>query len=125
MTGDSEALVLLERCQRGDLDALGDLYDLFGNRVYRLSLSILGQPADAEDAVQEVFLRVFDKAESFAGRSSVGTWLYRLTTNACLNLRRRQKKQPLSLVTDEPPAPALDRGPTEAARPGAERELPG
>ena len=74
--------------------------------MYRLSLSILGQPADAEDAVQEVFLRVFDKADSFAGRSAVGTWVYRLTVNACLNLRRKRLKQPLALVEDAEALPA-------------------
>ncbi len=81
---------VLDRCQAGEIDALGQVYDAYGQRVYRLCRSLLGQDADAEDASQEVFLRIHAKASSFGGRSKFSTWIYRLTVNHCLN-RRKQR----------------------------------
>jgi RNA polymerase sigma-70 factor (ECF subfamily) len=66
---------------------------------------VLGTRSDAEDASQEVFLRIVDKAGTFAGRSQVSTWIHRLTVNFCLNqLKSRQRKSSMSLDG----MPALD-----------------
>jgi RNA polymerase sigma-70 factor (ECF subfamily) len=80
----------LERLSRGDARALRPLWEAYGDRVYRLCARILGQRADAEDATQEVFLRILAKASSFSGRSRFSTWVYRLTVNHCLNDRARR-----------------------------------
>jgi RNA polymerase sigma-70 factor (ECF subfamily) len=72
---------------------LRKLFEQHGPVVYRRALRILGNPADAEEATQEVFMRVIRCAESFEERSQVTTWLYRITTNYCLNLVRDRKRQ--------------------------------
>lgn len=98
MTDDQQAADALKRCHSGDVEALGMLFGLFGDRVYRLCFHVLGSQADAEDATQEVFLRVFAKAGTFAGRSQVSTWIHRLTVNFCLNqLKSRKRKSTTSL----------------------------
>jgi RNA polymerase sigma-70 factor (ECF subfamily) len=81
----------LHALQRGDVRALETVFRLFGDRVHRTCRNLLGQPADADDAAQEVFLRVLDKARTFAGGSLFSTWLYRLTVNHCLNVRKRRR----------------------------------
>jgi RNA polymerase sigma-70 factor (ECF subfamily) len=83
MTGDTRAadLELLSRMRAGDLLAFEDVYRQHGTRLYNLALRMLGEPSDAEDAVQEAFLLAFRKLESFKGESSLGTWLYRLAMN--------------------------------------------
>lgn len=98
MTDDQQATEALKRCHSGDVEALGVLFGLFGDRVYRLCFNVLGSQSDAEDASQEVFLRVFAKAGTFAGRSQVSTWIHRLTVNLCLNqLKSRKRKSATSL----------------------------
>lgn len=69
-------------------DDLPRIFDQHGAMVYRRALRLLGSPADAEDATQEIFIRAFRAAASFDGRSSVATWLYAITTNYCLRLLR-------------------------------------
>ena len=101
MTDDNEKdLAALKRCQAGDVGAIGMLFDAFGDRVYRLSFNLLGCHAEAEDATQEIFLRIFDKAGTFAERSKVSTWVHRLTVNFCLNLLKARKRRPLTLVEE-------------------------
>ncbi|MFK5957095.1 MAG: RNA polymerase sigma factor [Planctomycetota bacterium] len=98
MTEDQQASDALKRCHSGDVEALAVLFGIFGDRVYRLCFNVLGSQSDAEDAAQEVFLRVFAKAGSFAGRSQVSTWIHRLTVNFCLNqLKSRKRKATTSL----------------------------
>jgi RNA polymerase sigma-70 factor (ECF subfamily) len=90
----------LHALQGGDLGALAAAFRMYGDRVHRTCRNLLGQDADADDATQEVFLRVLDKARTFAGAARFSTWLYRLTVNHCLNLRRRQR----SAGSDDPDA---------------------
>jgi len=74
-----------------DLGALRSVYERHGARVQRLCLRLLGSPADAEDAAQEVFLRLFERAASFDGRARFSTWLHRLTVNLCLHRLERER----------------------------------
>ena len=68
----------------------------YGPMVYRRAFQILGHSGDAEEAMQEVFIRALKGIEAFDGRSQVSTWLYRITTNFCLNtLRNRKRRQEL------------------------------
>ncbi|HLQ39316.1 MAG TPA: sigma-70 family RNA polymerase sigma factor, partial [Planctomycetota bacterium] len=102
----------LHALQRGDVRALAAVFRLYGDRVHRTCRNLLGQHADADDAAQEVFLRVLDKAHTYAGGARFSTWLYRLTVNHCLNVRRR----PRLAGGDDPdalPSPLLS--PVEAA----------
>ena len=65
----------------------------YGPLVYRRALFLLGSAADAEDAVQEVFARMLVNRDGFRGEASPSTWLYRITTNHCLNVLRDGKRR--------------------------------
>lgn len=79
---------LVARCRAGDLAAFEDIYRAHSGRLYSVACRMLGNPADAEDILQEVFLTAHRKLASFRGESSLGTWLYRLATNVCLDYLR-------------------------------------
>lgn len=90
----------------------------FSARVYRQALRILGSPQDAEDATQEVFLKVYTGFESFRGDAEISTWIYRITFNVCVTMR--QKRRSTSVALSEPEVgsareiPNPDAGPDEA-----------
>jgi len=100
-TGDVRAadLELAQRCRQGDATAFEELYRAHAGRLYNLVLRMTGSADDADDMLQEVFLHAHRKLASFRGDSSLGTWLYRLAVNYCLDvLRGRQAK--MTRVTD-------------------------
>jgi RNA polymerase sigma-70 factor (ECF subfamily) len=78
-------------CRSGNPKGLKTLYEMHREKVYRLSWRMLGTPQDAEDAVQEVFLKAFRTASQWRGDSAFSTWLYRMTSNHCLDILRRKK----------------------------------
>jgi len=84
-------LEAINRCQRGDITGLDVLYEMHRTKVFNLSWRMLGSPHDAEDSLQEVFLKVFDRIKNYRGDSAFSTWLYRMTTNHCLDILRRRK----------------------------------
>ncbi|MDY0002313.1 MAG: RNA polymerase sigma factor [Polyangia bacterium] len=96
--GLSGELELVQACQVGDPVALGRLYQLYAGRVYRVVCRMLG-PQDAEEGVQEVFIKIFRGISGFRGESGVGTWIYRLAVNASLSMlsRRRRRRERLGL----------------------------
>jgi len=86
-------LDLAARCRAGDLEAFEELYREHAGRLFNLAYRMTGAAADAEDLVQEMFLLAHRKLASFKGESSIGTWLYRLGVNLCVDhLRSRQHK---------------------------------
>ncbi|HEX4565006.1 MAG TPA: RNA polymerase sigma factor [Vicinamibacterales bacterium] len=78
-------LQLVERCRRGELGAFDELYKAHSGRLYSLACRMLGNPADAEDLLQEIFLSAHRKLDSFRGDAALGTWLYRLGMNQILD----------------------------------------
>jgi RNA polymerase sigma-70 factor, ECF subfamily len=83
----------LQKAKRGDADAFIELCAPFEGMVYRHCLQMLKNPADAQDAAQEAMLRAFRSFSSFQERSELGTWLYRIAHNICLDsLKRAQKR---------------------------------
>jgi RNA polymerase sigma-70 factor (ECF subfamily) len=85
---------LAARCRAGDRDACEELYRRHAPRVLGLARRMIGSAEDAEDAVQDVFLAVFRKLDSFRGESTLATWLYRLAMNVCLDrLRSRGTRE--------------------------------
>lgn len=92
--------VLLERVRGGDTSALEALMQRFAPRIYRVAHGITRSDADAEEVVQDVFLTLFRKASGFEGRAALGTWMYRVATNAALN-RRRGKRQQLEVKLED------------------------
>jgi RNA polymerase sigma-70 factor (ECF subfamily) len=87
MTGGPRGaeLGLVERCKNGELGAFEELYRAHAGRLYSLAYRMLGNAADAEDLLQEIFLSAHRKLESFRGESALGTWLYRLAMNQILD----------------------------------------
>src|SRR6478672_12133107 len=78
-------LALVERCRRGELGAFEELYRTHSGRLFSLALRMLGNPADAEDLLQEIFLSAHRKLDSYRGEAALGTWLYRLAMNQILD----------------------------------------
>jgi len=83
---------LAEQCKRGNLRAFERLYEIHSPRMKSLAFHMLGSQADAEDAVQEAFLKVHKAVAGFEGHSSLATWVYRILLNCCYDaLRKRQR----------------------------------
>jgi RNA polymerase sigma-70 factor (ECF subfamily) len=99
---DDEALLrLIARAQE---NALGELYDRYNRLVYSVALNALGDPARAEEVTQEVYLRVWEKAETYrAEQGRVATWLAGIARNHSIDLFRRgqARKQNLHISWDE------------------------
>ena len=107
---------LVARCQEGDVEAFEVLYRQHAARLYTLACRMAGSPEDGEDLLQEIFLQAHRKLGSFKGDSAIGTWLYRLALNHCLDyVRSRQAK--MSKLTDTLDADA-------SFQPTARRETP-
>jgi len=102
-------LELAQAAARGDEAAFSSIIRTHADAVYGHALRFFGDPQTAEDATQEVFIKVFRTIGSYDGRSRLSTWLYRVTHNACLDMARsgRRTPQPVDPVTIEPP-PAAD-----------------
>jgi RNA polymerase sigma-70 factor, ECF subfamily len=101
-------LALVERCRRGDLGAFDELYRTHARRLYGLTVRMLSNTADAEDMLQEIFLAAHRKLDSFRGESALGTWLYRLAVNLCLDHLRSRAGRAMQLtdaLDDEPALP--------------------
>ena len=87
MTGEK---VLLARAKKGEIAAFESLMTAYENRVYTLALRSMGSEQDAADITQEVFLRTWKNLDSFRGDSSFSTWLYRVTSNLCIDFARKR-----------------------------------
>ena len=86
-------LELAGRIRAGDGVAFEELYRQHATRLYNLAYRMAGSPVDAEDLLQDIFLLAYRKLGSFRGESTLGTWLYRLGMNHCLDvLRSRQAR---------------------------------
>jgi RNA polymerase sigma-70 factor (ECF subfamily) len=89
---------LLARFAQGEAEVLDELFRRYRNLAYRVAFRLLGNEADALDAVQNGFIKVLTNLSSFQGRSSFKTWLLRVVSNAALDLgRQRSRKEALSL----------------------------
>jgi RNA polymerase sigma-70 factor (ECF subfamily) len=88
---EPELTDVIERLKSGDQRALETIFNLYSVKLYNVALRILGEPADTEEVIQDVFWTVYRKAKSFQGYSQFSTWLYRLTVNAALGKIRRRK----------------------------------
>lgn len=85
-------LAAVERTRGGDTAAFRVLVERYGRSVFRLAFRMTGNEFDAEDVVQETFLRAFKQLDSYESRSSFGTWLYRIAANYSLDLIRARKR---------------------------------
>jgi RNA polymerase sigma-70 factor (ECF subfamily) len=91
---------LVDRLRAGDEAALETLIAQFGTRVYRVAYGITRSAPDAEEVVQDVFLSLFRKIGTFEGRAALGSWIYRIATNAAL-IKRRGKRAEVEVSLEE------------------------
>lgn len=90
----------LEALREGDRAEFAQLVEQYSPMIYRLGLKMLNNPQDAEDILQETFIKAYKHIDKFDGRSSVSTWLYRIATNEALMSLR--KKRPDTVSFDVP-----------------------
>ena len=84
--------LLLQRAKDGDQAAFGELVTLYEKKGYALTLRMCKHPEDAAEAAQEAFLAAWQGLKFFRGEASFSTWLYRLASNACVDLLRRESR---------------------------------
>ena len=89
--------ISIDALKAGDRAAFAQLVETYSPHIYRLALKILNDPQDAEDVLQETFIKALKNLPAFEGRSSISTWLYRIAVNEALMLIRRQKPGAVSL----------------------------
>lgn len=83
---------IIQRSQAGDETAFAALFDKYKNLVYRTAYLMLGDTQEAEDALQEVFLRVYRSLDTYdPSRGAFTTWLHQITVNHCLNQLRKRR----------------------------------
>jgi RNA polymerase sigma-70 factor (ECF subfamily) len=103
---------LCARVARRDQQAFELLVERHQARAYRLACSILGNEADARDVSQDAFIRLYESANRFDGRSRFSTWFYRVLVNLCIDHRRRgkwwSKLLPLAGPGDDPDEPGIE-----------------
>ena len=92
---------LLARHKAGDREAFGELFTGHRDRLWAVALRTTGNPEDAADALQDAAVSAFRSADRFRGDSAVGTWLYRIVVNACLDRLRRKAAHPTSPIPEE------------------------
>ena len=85
-------LLLISRARGGDRDAFGELVEQYRDNVYRLAYRMCGNAYDADEAAQEAFVAAWRALPNFRGDAKFSTWLYRLTTNAAIDVMRREKR---------------------------------
>jgi RNA polymerase sigma-70 factor (ECF subfamily) len=85
---------LVERLRKGDSEAFRELVARYENKVYRLAIKLTRNEALAEEVLQEVFLKIYQKIDTFRGEAALSSWIYRIAANACfakLNLEKRHQ----------------------------------
>jgi RNA polymerase sigma-70 factor (ECF subfamily) len=82
---------VVHRLKAGDLQALNELMNQHKDEFYRLAYRILGNKEDAEEILQDTFLRAYQKIASYEGKAKLSTWLYRICVNRCLNRLESRK----------------------------------
>jgi RNA polymerase sigma-70 factor (ECF subfamily) len=109
---------LVEGCKRGNLRAFERLYELHAARLKSVAFHLLGRREDAEDAVQETFLKVYRAMEGFEAQAGVATWMCRILINCCYDAMRKQQR-----LAEQPAGRELARGADVALRIALERAL--
>ena len=99
MTGCHDDLSLVNACRAGQTEAFGVLVRRYQDRLYPTILRLVGSPEDAQDVLQDAFIRAFEKLEQFHGESSFYTWIYRIAVNLALSgHRKRQNRRKLGPI---------------------------
>ncbi len=94
---ESVNMISVEALKTGDREAFAKLVEMTSAQIYRMMVRILGDQQDAEDVLQETYIKAFRSLPDFEGRSSITTWLYRIAVNEALMLVRKRKPQAISV----------------------------
>jgi RNA polymerase sigma-70 factor (ECF subfamily) len=118
---NTEEGTLVRRVQAGDELAFRELVDRYQNKVFSIIYGILRNHNDAEDIAQQVFAKIYFSVRNFDFRSSLLTWIYKITVNECYDYLRKKKVRKLVYESDftEEEAQRLER-----AEPGSELQTP-
>lgn len=92
---------IIESVLQGDVNAFEKLVTKYEKTVYNLALRMTGNAEDAADMTQESFLKAYRSLTSFRGESKFSVWLYRITSNVCLDFLRSKSRRPVSSLTVE------------------------
>ncbi len=111
---------LLRRVARGEASALAEIIRRHQQRVYQIAYRLLKDPLEAEDAAQEVFIKVYENAHRFEPKAQVSAWIHRITANYCLNILRQRHPQESLDQEESPGVPDTGATPLEALE---ERDL--
>jgi RNA polymerase sigma-70 factor (ECF subfamily) len=109
-----EEIQLISRCQQGDQEALGEIFDKYHKKVYRIAYGVVRHREEALDIVQEVFVKLFRSIKNFKGRSHFYTYLYRMVMNTAIDHSRKMGKQFVSSLDEEgsfEPSEEIEKGP--------------
>ncbi|WP_153556498.1 RNA polymerase sigma factor [Roseimaritima sediminicola] len=106
----SQDQAVIDRTLRGEAEAFDELVRSYAPRLVRMAYALVGNREDAEDLAQEAFSKAYFKLDSFAGRSSFFTWLYRITVNLSISKRRKRRLETThqAVALDDAPPPATD-----------------
>ncbi len=92
MIGSERDNDLIKAVAKGNREAFRQLYGSYSDKVYNTALSYSKSVEDAEEITQDVFMKIFKKADGFKTKSSVSTWIYRITVNSAINHVKRKKR---------------------------------
>ncbi|MDG3003704.1 sigma-70 family RNA polymerase sigma factor [Paludisphaera mucosa] len=99
----------MQACRAGRTEAYGELVERCQDRLYPMLLRLLGSPEDAQDVLQDAFIRGFEKLDQYQGESTFYTWMYRIAVNLAMSrLRRPRLRRLLRLLDAHRGRPALD-----------------
>jgi RNA polymerase sigma-70 factor, ECF subfamily len=96
---------LIDACKQGDLAAFEQIYAVHAGRMKSIAFHLLGNRTDAEDAVQEAFLKVYRGVRAFEGQSGFASWIYRILINCCHDAGRKRQRQSEQEIETEPAIP--------------------
>mgnify|MGYP005758683759 CR=1 FL=1 len=98
---DEKTDILIKSALKGDMQSFEELIYQYEKKVYNVALRVFKNPEDAKDISQDVFIKIYKNLDKFDNKSSFSTWIYRITTNTCIDeLRKRKGKETVSIDND-------------------------
>lgn len=116
---------LVRAARSGDEEAFGELVKTFHQRVYGVAYGLVNNEDDAKDLAQQTWVKVWNKLGSFKEDAGFFTWVYRITSNTCMDFLRskaRRREEALPDTLEPVPDPRVERAPSEVSRPDRETQ---
>lgn len=122
---DMSVKKIVRKCIDGDRESFRHLYDTYKDRVFSTCIRMLGNAQDAEDALQDIFVKVHKNISAFEGKSAFTTWLYRIAVNTCIeHLRKRKDNDSVDIdVTTDTSLFVSSTGPSDNFRLIVDKEI--